>query len=162
MDCTSNDVCQAINDTATTDTDGDGHGTHCAGTVAGVNVGASPCASIKSVKVLGDDGSGSYAGILAGYNAVLDFALSNPTIPVVSSASIGGPTDNWWNQQFDTVLKSLMDVGVVNVVAAGNENSDSCNSLPARSSFAVTVAAYTSSGSRSSFSNKGRDCTDMR
>jgi cerevisin len=39
--------------------DGNGHGTHCAGTVAGTRWGVAKKAKVKAVKVLADDGSGS-------------------------------------------------------------------------------------------------------
>lgn len=52
-------------------TDRQGHGTHCAGIIAAEDVGAimsgiAPRATIVPIKVLGDNGSGSLAGIAAG------------------------------------------------------------------------------------------------
>lgn len=37
--------------------DGNGHGTHVAGSAAGLNVGTAPLATIRCIKVLGNDGS---------------------------------------------------------------------------------------------------------
>jgi hypothetical protein len=44
--------------------DVNGHGTHCAGTIAGKTAGVAKEAIVHAVKVLGDDGSGSNAGII--------------------------------------------------------------------------------------------------
>merc|ERR1719507_495267 len=41
--------------------DRQGHGTHCAGTAAGESYGVAPSAAVKSVKVLSDQGSGSWS-----------------------------------------------------------------------------------------------------
>merc|ERR1719323_3038264 len=41
--------------------DAQGHGTHCAGTAAGVSFGVAPNAAVRSVKVLSDQGSGQWS-----------------------------------------------------------------------------------------------------
>uniref|UniRef100_UPI002351CE5C S8 family serine peptidase n=1 Tax=Alkalibacillus haloalkaliphilus TaxID=94136 RepID=UPI002351CE5C len=58
--------------------DANGHGTHVAGTVAAVNndlgvVGVAPEADVYAVKVLDNDGGGSYAGIAEG----IEWAIQN-------------------------------------------------------------------------------------
>ena len=47
-------------------TDDNGHGTHCAGTIAGSLYGVAKGAQLVAVKVLDDSGSGSYSGISHG------------------------------------------------------------------------------------------------
>merc|ERR1719223_265869 len=51
--------------------DRNGHGTHCAGTVGGRTYGVAKEARIYAVKVLGDDSSGSSAGIRMGMDWVV-------------------------------------------------------------------------------------------
>lgn len=65
--------------------------------------------------------------------------------------SLGGPT----SQSLDTAINSSIDMGIVYIVAAGNDNSDACNFSPARISRAITVGSSTRDDKRSSFSNYG-------
>ncbi|OQO06014.1 Subtilisin-like serine protease pepC, partial [Cryoendolithus antarcticus] len=48
------------------DKDGNGHGTHCSGTVAGKKYGVAKKAHIKAVKVLRSNGSGSMSDVVKG------------------------------------------------------------------------------------------------
>jgi hypothetical protein len=50
--------------------DGHGHGTHCAGTAAGTNVGIAPDATVRCLKVLADTGSGQLFHVVAGLDYV--------------------------------------------------------------------------------------------
>merc|ERR1740139_1970876 len=67
-------------------TDVQGHGTHCAGSAAGETVGVAPSAQVKSIKVLGDDGSGSWSWSYA----ALDWLATGSVRPAVASMSLGG------------------------------------------------------------------------
>merc|ERR1719418_442208 len=132
--------------------DAQGHGTHCAGSAAGTSYGVAPGASISSVKVLSDQGSGSMSGIVAGIDWV-----ARRSGPRVGSMSLGGPGVS---QSFQTAIDSATRAGVTIVVAGGNDNSDSCNFSPAFVPSAITVGSTDISDRRSSFSNYGR-CTDI-
>lgn len=48
------------------DKDGNGHGTHCAGTICSRKYGVAKAAEIVAVKVLGSNGSGSMSDVVAG------------------------------------------------------------------------------------------------
>ena len=48
------------------DKDGNGHGTHCAGTVVSRKYGVAKAAQVVAVKVLGTNGSGSMSDVVAG------------------------------------------------------------------------------------------------
>merc|ERR1719211_806894 len=133
--------------------DRQGHGTHCAGTAAGVSFGVAPGAAVRSIKVLSDQGSGSWSW---SYYA-LDWLAGNPTRPAVASMSLGG----WGNQQaMVDAVDAAVNGGVTVVVAGGNSNSDACNFSPAFVPSAITVGSTTSTDARSSFSNYGT-CTNI-
>lgn len=133
--------------------DAQGHGTHCAGTAAGTSYGVAPQATIRSIKVLSDQGSGQWSWIVGG----LDWAARNSARPAVASMSLGGPGTN---QALATAVDSATRAGVSVVVAAGNDNSDSCGFSPAYVPSAITVGSTDSRDRRSSFSNYGR-CTNI-
>jgi subtilisin family serine protease len=63
--------------TSTSWNDGNGHGTHVAGTVGGTCYGVAKQATIHAVKALGDDGSGSFSGIVAGLRWVKAHVQAN-------------------------------------------------------------------------------------
>ena len=48
------------------DEDGNGHGTHCAGTIASRQYGVAKKANVIAVKVLGSNGSGTMSDVLGG------------------------------------------------------------------------------------------------
>ncbi|KAF8157239.1 serine protease [Crassisporium funariophilum] len=127
--------------------DGNGHGTHCAGSAAGTRYGR---ANLIAVKVLGDDGSGSISGIVSGLNWVLDQARASGR-PTVVSMSLGGGVST----ALDNAVTSLTNAGIHVVVAAGNSNVNAANTSPARAPSAITVGASTITDARASFSNFG-------
>merc|ERR1719203_2114731 len=133
--------------------DRQGHGTHCAGTAAGESYGVAPAAAIKAVKVLSDQGSGSWSW---SYYA-LDWLATNPTRPAVASMSLGG---SGTQQAMKDSVDAAVNGGVTVIVAGGNSNSDSCRFSPAFVPSAITVGSTTSRDARSSFSNYGK-CTNI-
>jgi cerevisin len=48
------------------DFDGNGHGSHCAGTIGSRKYGVAKGVNLVAVKVLGDNGSGTLADVIAG------------------------------------------------------------------------------------------------
>merc|ERR1719376_430336 len=130
-----------------------GHGTHCAGTAAGESYGVASSAAVKSVKVLSDQGSGSWSW---SYYA-LDWLATNPTRPAVASMSLGG---SGTQQAMRDAVDAAVNAGVTVVVAGGNSNGDSCRFSPAFVPSAITVGSTTSRDARSSFSNYG-SCTNI-
>lgn len=127
--------------------DCNGHGTHVAGTVGGATFGVAPQAHLVSVRVLGCDGTGSYAGIIAGF----DWVAQNAQQPAVLNASLGGS----FSPAVNTAVNSLADAGVLPVVAAGNSTADACRVSPASAEGAFTVGATNTSDDETSFSNFG-------
>merc|ERR1719203_2028759 len=123
--------------------DRQGHGTHCAGTAGGDTFGVAPSASIRSVKVLSDQGSGSWSW---SYYA-LDWLASNPTRPAIASMSLGG---SGTQQAMADAVDGAANAGVGVVVAGGNSNADACRFSPAFVPSAITVGSTDSRDRRSS------------
>merc|ERR1712151_1272038 len=116
-------------------------------------MGVATSASIRSVKVLSDRGSGSWSW---SYSA-LDWMASSSIRPAVASMSLGGfGTQQAMRDAVDTAVQS----GVTVVVAGGNSNTDACRFSPAFVPSAITVGSTTSTDTRSSFSNYG-SCTNI-
>jgi subtilisin family serine protease len=133
--------------------DAQGHGSHCAGTAAGEIYGIAPAASIFSVKVLSDQGSGQFSWSID----ALDWLASEGDFPAVASMSLGG---QGVLASMGDAVEAAVDAGVVVVVAGGNSNADACGFSPAFAPAAITVGSTTVTDERSSFSNYG-SCTDM-
>ncbi|MGW3660720.1 S8 family serine peptidase [Streptomyces sp. NPDC005151] len=127
--------------------DGNGHGTHVAGTVAGSSYGMAKDAKIVAVRVLDNAGNGTTSGVIAG----VDWVTGNAVKPAVANMSLGGGID----PALDTAVRNSIASGVTYAVAAGNENVDAANSSPARVTEALTVGSTTSGDARSDFSNYG-------
>lgn len=143
----------AINDGLGTN-DGNGHGTHVAGTVGGSTWGVAKNVTLVAVRVLDANGSGTNSGVIAG----VDFVTSDHQAgqPAVANMSLGGGASS----ALDTAVANAVTDGVTFAVAAGNENQDACNVSPARTASAITVGSTTTTDARSSFSNFGT-CVDI-
>lgn len=141
--------------------DGNGHGTHVAGTVAAINnsigvVGVAAGATVVPVKVLDSRGSGAYSGVIAGVNHVAAVGTSND----VANMSLGGPVSQALD---DAILAAASSSGVKFVLAAGNSAVDANNSSPARvnGTGIFTISAMDSNNRLASFSNFGNPPVDF-
>ncbi|PWZ00015.1 putative PRB1-protease B, vacuolar [Testicularia cyperi] len=152
------------------DEDGNGHGTHCAGTIASRKYGVAKKAELVAVKVLGSGGSGSMSDVTGGVLWAVEDAKkltakfrANPRSAAakkhkgfVANMSLGGGKSPTLDKAVNAAVTSGMHFGV----AAGNENQDACNVSPAGASNPVTVGASTVQDERAYFSNKGK-CVDI-
>ncbi|MEV5596569.1 S8 family peptidase [Streptomyces sp. NPDC052496] len=127
--------------------DGNGHGTHVAGTIAGKAHGVAKKAKIVAVRVLDDQGSGSTEQVVAG----IDWVTKNHKGPSVANMSLGGGSD----EALDAAVQKAVASGVTFAVAAGNESTDAGQGSPARVKEAITVASSTNTDEQSDFSNFG-------
>jgi len=147
------------------DADGNGHGTHCSGTVAGKKFGVAKKANVYAVKVLRSSGSGTMSDVVKG----VEWAATAHADKVaamkkkrkhfkgsVANMSLGGGKST----TLDLAVNAAVDVGLHFAVAAGNDNADSCRYSPAAAEKAVTVGASTLSDERAYFSNYGK-CNDI-
>lgn len=131
--------------------DGNGHGTHVAGTAAAETdnatggAGTCPNCSIMPVRVLNNNGSGTLEAVANGITWAADNGAD------VINMSLGGPAGS-------PTLQSAVDYawnrGVFLACAAGNSNT-SAASYPAYYSNCFAVASTTQADARSSFSNYG-------
>ncbi|MBI4822005.1 MAG: S8 family serine peptidase [Deltaproteobacteria bacterium] len=121
-------------------TDDHGHGTHVAGIVAsrdGTRPGVAPAASLAIAKVLNASGNGSDSDVIA----AIDWCTTTVGAKVINF-SLGSPVHWPGSCDFDLTASAIdasVDLGVVNVVASGNDASTPGSPGCARR--AVTVGA---------------------
>lgn len=131
--------------------DGNGHGTHVAGTIAAIGgngqgvVGVNPSGNLglHIVKVFNDSGNWGYGSDLVIAVEQCIAAGSN-----VISMSLGGSA---FSSAEQSAFDSAFSQGVLSIAAAGNSGNSSL-SYPASYNSVVSVAAVDSSGNKASFS----------
>lgn len=124
--------------------DGNGHGTHCAGTAVGatLTIGVSGKAKLIGGKCLSNAGSGSNTWIRSAFQ----WAMSSGA--TVISMSIGGPG---FMEGMEDLVRQADASGIVTVLAAGNERQQ--GGMVRFPSSAIVVAAVDINGRFASFSN---------
>jgi len=152
LDLTGGSVVECNGDPACA-LDGNGHGTHCAGTAGGRSYGVAKEATLHAVKVLTNEGSGQFSWTVA----ALDWIAVSGARPAVASLSLGG---RGRLESMMTAVDVAVAAGVVVVVAAGNENRNACYYTPAFVPSAITVGATEDSDARAYYSNTGW-CVDL-
>ncbi|RZL05672.1 MAG: hypothetical protein EOO89_25880 [Pedobacter sp.] len=133
--------------------DAQGHGTHCAGIAGAIHndigvAGYSVNSNLISVKVLGNDGSGTYAAVAAG---ILWAAKSKADI---ISMSLGGPSTS---KALDDAVALAVKNDKLVAVAMGNDGNSSV-SYPAGTVGSFSVGATDSADKIARFSQFGKHC----
>lgn len=131
--------------------DGNGHGTHVAGTIAAEAngfgaTGVAPDAAIMPVRVLGNNGSGTAFGVAAGIRYAAEMGAD------IINLSLGGG----YSSVILAAIEYALQLDVLVVAAAGNESAG-VPGYPARFSAGlsnvISVGAHTSSNGIAGFSN---------
>ena len=134
--------------------DGNGHGTHVAGTVAAKNnnvdvVGVAAGATVVAVRVLDNRGSGQYSWIIAGVDYVARVGGSTDVV----NMSLGGG----YYATLNNAIISASGKGIRFALAAGNSSTDCSATSPASTNGngIYTVSAHDINKYFASFSNYG-------
>ncbi|KAI1818361.1 proteinase T-like protein [Poronia punctata] len=138
------------------DSDGNGHGTHVAGTIGSATYGVAKKTTLLAVKVLDSSGSGTTSGVVAGMNFVVSDSATRGGSDecangYVANMSLGGGSSSAIN----SAARAIVAAGVFLAVAAGNSNADAANTSPAGEGQVCTVGASTDADARATFSNYG-------
>ncbi|RAS82032.1 S8 family peptidase [Priestia endophytica] len=133
--------------------DDNGHGTHCAGDVAGNGQvsngrykGPAPKANIIGVKVLDREGNGSLESVMRGIEWCILYNKHHQDAPIhVISLSLGSKAIRYKEEEEDPVVYLVNEAwrnGIVVVAAAGNSGpASSTIDSPGVSSTIITVGA---------------------
>jgi subtilisin len=128
--------------------DGNGHGTHVAGTIGALDntsgvVGMAPGARLWPVRVLNNAGSGSWSSVICGIDYVTAHASQ---IEVANMSLSGGGADDGScgatnNDALHAAICESVAAGITYAVAAGNDASNAAGLVPAAYNEVITVSA---------------------
>ena len=141
-----------VNDGHRTAQDGNGHGTHVAGTVAAQRngngvAGVAYDVNLLIARVLGDDGFGSTSGVVRGVNWCVDQGAD------ILSLSLGSDVGSRTEER---AFQAAWDAGRLSIAASGND-ATSAPHFPSAYSTVVSVGAVDSRLALADFSNFGPD-----
>ncbi len=147
----------AVNASAATASDGFGHGTHIAGTIAGDGsllagkyIGIAPGANLANVKVSDDTGAASLGDVIAG----MEFVYSNAAaynIRVVNLSLNTSVAQSYKTDPLCAAAEALWFHGIFVVAATGNGGNaaDAVGYCPGNDPFVMTVGSIDDRGTSS-------------
>jgi hypothetical protein len=143
--------------------DDQGHGTHCAGTVAGTgaptyeHAGMAPQANLVGVKVLDSGGSGSFSVVMAGMQWTVENRYKFNIR--AASMSLGGPGPiEWTSAEEDSVNRyanEMVRAGISMLIAAGNSAATATIGTPGGAEDVITVGALNKNTAIAEYSSQG-------
>lgn len=124
---------------------GGSHGTHVAGTAAGLSTGVAYKATIKAYRALGGGGS-----TLQGMRLAAAYKRAHPEKKMVINMSIQWTTKQSFPapESNNALVRELKGLGVIVVIAAGNHNDDASGWVVASDPWTVIVGNAQSDGAR--------------
>jgi len=135
-------------------TDNNGHGTHCAGIVAGVSTGIAPQTNIYAVQVLNRFGSGTTDAVVSGIQEAVKGSSLTPGVDIISM-SLGGGASQALDDAVNAASTNPNGQKIPVIVAAGNDGRNAENTSPCRAEEAICIGATTSLNAVASYSNFG-------
>ncbi len=145
--------------------DDNGHGTHVAGTIGAVGnngkgvAGVNWSVRIMAVKSHDSHGNGTSASVVAAFQYVTMMKQRGVNIRVTNNSWGGAPEAASYDQALKDAIDAAGNAGILNVMAAGNSNSnnDATPFYPASydSPSIIAVAASDQNDNRASFSSYG-------
>ncbi|MFV2113962.1 S8 family serine peptidase [Micromonospora sp. LOL_025] len=137
-------------------TDGHGHGTHVAATIAGSGAGSggarkgvAPGADLLVAKVLNDGGNGDMSWIID----AMEWAATSGA--KVVSMSLGGEPTDGTDPASQAVNRLTAETGTLFVIAAGNSGRENTVGAPGAADAALTVGATSKTDQLADFSSRG-------
>lgn len=130
--------------------DPNGHGTHIAGIIANTQVGPddewngmAPGVNLAGVRVLNDEGYGTYEQVIQGIQWVIE-NKDEYGIRVMNLSLLSSVQSPYWADPLNQAVTRAWQAGIVVVVAAGNNGPDPMSiSVPGNNPYAITVGAFT-------------------
>ena len=127
-----------------------GHGTHVASIIASSGVattgnfqGVAPGVNLVAVRVLDQNGEGSYSNVIAGIQWVMS-QKARYNIRVMNLSLSATPQSFYWQDPLNQAVMAAWNAGIVVVVAAGNRGPAPMTiGVPGNVPYVITVGAVT-------------------
>jgi serine protease AprX len=130
--------------------DPNGHGTHIAGVIANSQVGEdgewdgiAPGVSLVGVRVLNEEGIGSYEKVIQGIQWVVKNQKTY-NIQVMNLSLVAHVQSPYWADPINQAVMKAWDKGITVVVASGNDGPGAMTvGVPGNNPYVITVGAFT-------------------
>ena len=140
--------------------DPNGHGTHVAGIIANSArtesnsfAGVAPDVNLVGVRVMDENGSGTYADVIAGIGWVVE-NKETLNIRVMNLSLVGAPQSHYWDDPLNQAVMAAWAADIVVVAAAGNGGPAPMSiGVPGNVPYIVTVGAFTDNFTPTDFSD---------
>ena len=141
--------------------DGNGHGTHVAGVIAGEAddyVGIAPGARVLSLKVTDDQGAALASDVIEALQWVVDHR-DDYGIGVVNISLTSSIADSYRQDPLDAAVEQAWFHGIVVVVAAGNYGGQesAVDHAPANDPYVIGVGAFDDAGTADTADDRATD-----